>query len=458
MLHLERGSRMPLYEQIYNYIKALIESGELAPGERLPSVRNWAGVNGVSKITVEQAYVQLAAEGYIKPHNRSPYEVLPLPKLQKAEETSLPSYKRKTEAPPLQYNFATGAMAKEAFDYARWKRMLGYVLRTPELLLSRGAVEGEWELRQTLAAYVREARGVKASPEQIVVGIGTQSLLHIISSLLRKDVKHLAMGMPVYPGGREIFEEAGFYLSFVSQCEENLAHNLKKSKVDALYCTPSHSNAQGDVLSAGQRRRLLEWATKERKYIIEDDYDSELRYYGRPISSLQGFDRQGRVIYVGSVSKVLPPSIRLSYMVLPPALCYDYEKRRDRYGQSGSVLEQLALAEYMRRGDWGRQIRRLRKYYAEKSQRMKALLQQYFGERVVVEAPIGGVYMAIYLKTEAPRERLQELARSAGCAINMVEPDEVRFGCQGFLLSFSAIPRNELEKAVSTLAQAWKGI
>lgn len=459
MLNLERDSRIPLYEQIYNYVKNSIEQNEWKAGMRLPSVRYWAGALGVSKITVEQAYFQLLAEGYIKAHNRAPYEVVALPSMPKYSKSEF-TYKKEQALPPSTYNFATGSMDPEGFDYSRWKRILGYVLRDINPLLSRGAREGEQVLREALARYIQEARGVKATADQIFIAAGTQPLLRIISSLLKGQVETVALSKPGHLEGQGIFSDHGFSVKHIAFHDKALIEELERLKADAFYCMPSHGAVQGGVMSIKERRLLLEWAVKHKAYIIEDDYDSELRYYGKPIPSLQGMDQEERVIYLGSVSKVLPPSIRLSYMVLPPALCELYEARREQYGQTASVMEQLALAEYMNRGEWARQIRRLRKHYADKSKMLCKLLSTYFGEALIPVIPESGVYIAVYLKTEASMETIIERARQEGCSVRSGsgEVSIDKEGYQPILLSFSAIRTEELEKAVQALGRAWKGL
>lgn len=204
-------------------------------------------------------------------------------------------------------------------------------------------------------------------------------------------------------------------------------------------------------MPAGHRHRLLDWAAAGGRYIIEDDYDSELRYFGRPIASLQGMDRGDHVIYMGTPSKVLPPSIRLSYMVLPDRLRQRYDERSRQYRQGASVMEQLVWAEYIRTGEWSRQIRRLRKHYNEKSKYMVKLIQEYMKPGVEAFEPEGGVYVEVRLPAPLAAEQLVEAARAAGCAVKApAEEGQV-------LLSFSAIPTKELREAVETLARAWKG-
>lgn len=478
MLMLDRMSDKPLYEQIYQYIRNSIESGQFPAGSKLPSVRALAAENGVSKITVEQAYIQLAAEGYIKAHNRSPYEVLPLSDdgtgyrnvqqmtpVKEAichEVLDRPTgYSDLSDLAPMArsflYDFATGAMDPEGFDYARWKRYIGYVLRKPERLMGYGDAQGEYELRQQLVAYLRQARGVVAKASQIVIGSGTQSSVTVIASLLKQaGVTTVAIDTTVFAGVAGVFADYGFRVVMLSQADVDLPARLTEEGVDVIYCMPSHGDRRGSVMSVAQRHSLLRWASAGARYIIEDDYDSELRYYGRPMMSLFGLDTKDRVIYLGAPSKVLPPSIRLSYMVLPPALTRQYHRERHRYRQSAGVMEQLVWAGYIEAGEWSKQIRRLRKHYHDKSKYMVRLLQEKFGDMIDVTVPVGGVYIAVTVHGDVPAELLLAQAARYSCAVKA----DVQTGADGvaILLSFSAIPTKELKEAVAQLARAWKGL
>lgn len=465
MLQLIRDGSVPMYEQIYQYMREEIESGRMAAGKRLLSVRRMAEVYGISKITVEQAYLQLAAEGYIAAHNRSPYEVLPLRVTAVEVPHNSDEYavaKPILEKTAIRFDFSSAAMDPEGFDFRRWQRILNHILRQPKTLFGYGRENGEEELRQALATYIRENRGVHAEPDQIVIGGGTQALLHILRSVLNgpEGPTHplrMVIAGDMFYGGRTIFESAGDTLvSFnAKDVGEEDALYLNHIDGDVLYCTPSHANHQGGILSIGQRLEILAWANTGNRYIIEDDYDSELRYMGRPVPALQGLDRQGRVIYVGTVSKVLPPSIRISYMVLPPALLEIYGKHISKYRQTAGKLEQLTLAEYIRRGEWGRQIRRLRKHYQEKSQYTVRLLRQYFGDSIDVTHPEGGVYLYLKVHTKLSEKKLVEMARHNNCAI---KGGESVSHIPAILLSFSAIQTSDLEAAIIALKHAWKGI
>ena len=483
MIVLDANVGVPMYEQVYEAVKVHIEQGLFRPGQRLPSIRAMAAQLGVSKITVEQAYLQLATEGYIQAHNRAPYEVLEIPQPLGAgcvtmaydtisfdlasEDTAdngnasstlnnALSKEAHTDNAPILYNFATGAMDPEGFDFKRWKRFIGYALRDTNRLMTYGQLEGEPELREALNQYLQQARGVRATAERTLVTSGTLNSLHIIASLLQRQGKcKVAMERQSPSFAKAIWKGYGCSVLEVDMRGPQLIATLQEANVDVVYCMPSHGGSMGRIMTIQERMELLRWAQDTGAYVIEDDYDSELRYYGKPVLSLQGLDRQGCVIYMGTPSKVLPPSIRLSYLVLPPLLYTDFCRHRHAYGQSAGVLEQLAWAMYMEAGEWNKQIRRLRKHYLEKSKYFTQLLRQYLGASYEVIAPEGGVYAGLR-KAHIDGAQCKQLALGAGCDVIVVDTDDTN--AVEILLSFSGIPTRELERAVQVLAKAWKGL
>ena len=483
MIVLDANAGVPMYEQVYEAVKVHIEQGLFRPGQRLPSIRAMAAQLGVSKITVEQAYLQLATEGYIQAHKKAPYEVLEISQPLGAgcvtmghdtisfdlvsEDTAengnasstlnnaLPK-EAHTDNSPILYNFATGAMDPEGFDFKRWKRFIGYALRDTNRLMTYGQLEGEPELREALNQYLQQARGVRATAERTLVTSGTLNSLHIIASLLQRQGKcKVAMERQSPSFAKAIWKGYGCSVLEVDMRGPQLIATLQEANVDVVYCMPSHGDSMGRVMTIQERMELLRWAQDTGAYVIEDDYDSELRYYGKPVLSLQGLDRQGCVIYMGTPSKVLPPSIRLSYLVLPTLLYTDFHRHRHAYGQSAGVLEQLAWAMYMEAGEWNKQIRRLRKHYLEKSKYFTQLLRQYLGASYEVIAPEGGVYAGLR-KVHIDGAQCKKLALEAGCDVIVVDTDDTN--TVEILLSFSGIPTRELERAVQVLAKAWKGL
>ena len=519
MIVLDANAGVPMYEQVYEAVKVHIEQGLFRPGQRLPSIRAMAAQLGVSKITVEQAYLQLATEGYIQAHNKAPYEVLEIPqplegyydRITHTDTSSNQTYRiigdrveskqgvfssmqskgifqsvsgdmnHKSEEPisycdrstvctaahtlheetnrqphPILYNFSTGAMDPEGFDFKRWKRFIGYALRDTKRLMTYGQLEGEPELRSALNQYLQQARGVRASAERVLVTSGTLNSLHMIASLLQRQGKSkVAIDRQSPSFAKAVWKDYGFSVVEVDTGESQWIPTLEAANVEVVYCMPSHGDSMGRIMTIQERTELLRWAQSRSAFIIEDDYDSELRYYGKPVLSLQGMDLQDCVIYMGTPSKVLPPSIRLSYLVLPVILYEDFHKHHKAYGQSAGVLEQLAWAMYMDEGEWHKQIRRLRKHYLEKSKYFTSLLRHYLDDTYEVIDPEGGVYAGIR-KVHNKGDVFRLRALKSGCDIKVIDRDET--GIVEVLLSFSGIPTRDLERAVQVLAEAWKGL
>jgi len=462
MLQIDKTSKIPYYVQIYEYVRREIEAQRLHAGDKLMSVRDLAQSVNVSKMTVEKACFQLASEGYIVRRNKARYEVASLGDCPSASEPGLPAhYQDIPPRPRFTYDFGSGDMDMEHFPMDNWRKCMNRVLSDPERLLACMDEQGVAELRRALSQYVYQSRGVHAVPEAIVIGSGTPVLLRILISLLGEDFQAVGVENPGFRLGRELFRHSGYAIYPVPMQQGQLElTRLYESGVRLMYVSPSHQFPTGTVMSAGMRNRLLQWAYDQQGMIIEDDYDSELRYYGRPVPALQGLDRSGRVIYMGSLSKVLPPFVRLSYMVLPPDLLERYDRQRDLFRQGTSVPEQCVLAEYINSGEMTRQVRRLRKEYQDKGAYLMKLLQSTFGRTVDVNRVISGVYCRISLHSPYTAEELMRRAERAGCRILSMDSfyetaDRGKY--KEFLLSFSKIPSCQLAQAVQTLHRAWTG-
>ena len=322
--------------------------------------------------------------------------------------------------------------------------------------MTYGQLEGEPELRSALNQYLQQVRGVRASVERVLVTSGTLNSLHMIASLLQRQGKSkVAVDRQSPSFAKALWKDYGFSVVEVDTGMPQWISTLEAANVEVVYCMPSHGDSMGRIMTIQERTELLRWAQSRKAFIIEDDYDSELRYYGKPVLSLQGMDLQDCVIYMGTPSKVLPPSIRLSYLVLPVVLYEDFHKHRKAYGQSAGVLEQLAWAMYMDEGEWHKQIRRLRKHYLEKSKYFTSLLRHYLDDTYEVIDPEGGVYAGVR-KVHNQGDVFRSRALKAGCDIKVIDRDET--GIVEVMLSFSGIPTRDLERAVQVLAEAWKGL
>lgn len=459
MLQIDKAQKTPYYVQIYTYYRREIEERRLPAGMRLPSVRELAQSINVSKMTVEKSYYQLASEGYIIRRNKARYEIASLGQSEKIPLEIAIHKRYRTQRLRFRYDFASGDMDMERFPIDIWRKSMNRVLSEPEYLQSCQDEQGVPNLRDVLSRYVYETRGVHATADNIIIGAGTGALLEILTNILRPLYDCIGVENPGFRLGREIFRSTGYEIIPLSMKQGLLdMETLTASKVRLVYVSPSHQFPTGTVMPAGMRHRLLQWAEKRDGLIIEDDYDSELRYYGRPVPALQGLDKTGQVVYMGALSKVLPFFVRLSYMVLPPSLMELYNQKRSLFRQGASVPEQCVLASYIQSGEMSRQIRHLRKDYQEKGKLMQYLLKQNFGSDITMSRIVSGVYCHIQLHSTYTEQELCSRAERHGCRIlsmqSFYETNE-QGNDKEFLLSFSKIPSRELKQAVEALHAAW---
>ncbi|MGI6773719.1 MAG: PLP-dependent aminotransferase family protein [Clostridiales bacterium] len=456
------GSK-PLYMQIYEHIRNSIIKGEYAKNEPLPSIRGLAKALSVSKITVEKAYDQLCSEGYIEGRERSRFYVAELsepawisPEIQIKHKKAAESGDDRTE---YLYDFSSGEMDLEGFDFALWKKYMSRALSSTERLMKYGETRGEKELRAEIAKYLNRSRGVSVEPSQIIVGANTQVLIGQLCTLLDAEKDTIAFENPGFSNGRRVFTDHGFTVLPISTQDGGVnVEELKKSGAKAVYVSPSHQFPTGQIMPAPKRLSLLKWAAENGSYIIEDDYDSEFRYYGNPIPAMKGMDRQDYVIYVGSFSKIIPPSIRISYMILPEKLLKVYKSREAYYSQTASATEQLTLALFLADGQLDRQIRRLRNIYSEKRRQFNKTLGTVFGDKGEIYDTGSGLFVIFDARTDKTRLEIKEAAAERHIRVRFVgdyymEKDR-RENDKRLLLYFSSIKTADMHKALTLLKEA----
>lgn len=355
------NSGQPVYIQLYSHFRGLILSGELSSGSRLPSIRKCAETYGVSKTTVEAAYVQLEAEGCIYSVPQSGFYVSEMQDFTVHGESGKYS-ENNDSGEKIDYDFTSSAADKESFDFNLWQRYVKSALRTGSRLLDYGDPQGEEDLRRALCSYVSRSRGIICSESRIVIGAGVQNLLQLLCILEKERHNILFTGMP-YKKGEAVFSDYG------REVRSGGDYSSDDFTADIIYTSPSHTNYMGDVMSLSKRIDLLNFARKSGCLIIEDDYDSEFSYTGRPVPALRSLDGGERVVYIGTFSKLLLPSIRISFMVLTEELAEKYEKVRTLYNQTASKTEQIALCRYISDGHLYSRIKKTKKLYADKTRR-----------------------------------------------------------------------------------------
>lgn len=475
-LDADSGSNQPQYRQLYDEIRNRITNGSIADGSRLPSVRALQAALQLSKTPIETAYQMLVAEGYAVSKPRSGlFAVAPragtIPDAGKQKNgraglyPDIPLSERQFREGVLQppkafrVDFNTVGVDAALFPLRAWKKALHDTLEHEFLNHSGyGDPQGEYELRAILAEYLGQSRGVVCSPEQIVVGVGMAGSLKVILSLL-DPIAIAAIEEPGFRTVRDVFLAAGTVVEPIPVGELGIRlEGLAESKADIVYVTPSHQFPTGAVMPYGERLKLLEWARERGAYIIEDDYDGEFRYRGKPIPSMQSLDPEGRVIYVGTFSKAFAPAFRMNYMVIPEALL-------PRLGAIGHLLsvpsrmDQLAMRTFIEQGHWYRHIRRMRNAYRRKHQRLSQLLQEHFGDAIAVSGGSAGLHIGVTVRTERSAAELMELAADGGVRVY----DYARtwmgsipgMGEATVYLGFGDLSEEELALGVSLLREAW---
>ncbi len=421
-----------LYMQIYDYYKNLIESGKLTEGTKLPSIRRCADERGVSKTTVEQGYMCLCDDGYVLPKSQSGYYVSKRVNVSKKKEVKNEKTNQKKE---VLYDFVSAGVDAESFNMALWRRYVKSALRQNERLLFYGEPQGELDLRREIAVYTRNTRNCVCTEDNIVIGAGVQTLLNILCPLL-KNRKNVCFDDLSYQQGTAVFKDYGFKIT-----DSHETGNI-------IYTSPSYSTRWGDIMSVKERVDLVEYAREHNKLIIEDDYGSEFRYFNRPTPSLQGLDGGENTVYISTFSKLLLPSIRISFMILPQSLTVKYKQKKELYNQTVSKADQIALCSYIRDGHLNSQIRKSRNLYAQKSKILTDLLVENFEEKVKIIKTNSPLYVRCNLAVGMSTAELCEAAKKAGILLlgTNFNSDKAEIA-----FSVAAVGQEALPKAVNLL-------
>ena len=427
---LDQKAGERLYLQVYHYYRELIMSRRLPPGSRMPSLRSCARDLHLSRTTIENAYLQLAADGYIISKAQSGYYVTDIA----VQKPVLPK-NRKPDLPPVRYNFASSGVDRESFRFDLWQRYLKSALRQNERLLSYGEPQGETDFRQALSEYVRERRNVTCSPDDIVIGAGVQSLLHILCPLI-KDKKTVSFPASSFIQGSTVFSDYGFTVRYRS----------KDSGV--IYVSPAHMTKWGEIMPVSRRMELLRYAGEHQSLIIEDDFENEFVYLQKPTPSLFSLAGGHGVVYIGSFSRLLLPSIRISFMILPPELTEAYQKKAEFYNQTASKAEQIALCQFIRDGHLASQTRRLKRLYSVKMKQLQAAVRDVFGENCHVRIGSAGTSLALTVSCGCEGNVLKKKARANGLRLEILEEKP---GTVTLLLSCSAMPSEDFLPACGLL-------
>ncbi|WP_232311196.1 MocR-like pyridoxine biosynthesis transcription factor PdxR [Robertmurraya korlensis] len=462
-LSFDSNSSEPLYLQLYSFFKKEIVEGRLIPETKLPSKRKLSTHLQISQTTVESAYQQLIAEGYVKSEPRKGLFVTQLEMgfFNEKERTSPHDKLQKNPiVNPIKVDFGHGNIARNEFPFPTWRKLTVQSLYEDEshLLLS-GHRQGDLPLRVEIAKYLYQSRGVQCEPDQILIGAGTQYMVTFLTMLIGRD-RVYSMENPGFHRTREAFKDQGVKLLGIELDQEGIKmEDLVASKASVTYVTPSHQFPMGMVMPISRRMELLKWAHETESYIIEDDYDGEFRYTGKPIPSLQGLDKHGRVIYLGTFSKSLIPSLRISFMVLPPTLLSRYQDRFSIYKQTVSRLHQQTLYLFMKEGHWSRHLQKMRNTYRKKQTVLLALITERLGEHVTVIGVDSGLHILLKVHNHMTESELISHAEKMGVR---VYPTSVYYdgdphpNIPMVLLGYGGVSEREMQTGIHLLQTAWE--
>jgi GntR family transcriptional regulator / MocR family aminotransferase len=472
-----REPRTPAYQWLQGALRAEILDGRLRPGARLPATRDLAAQYGLSRGTVVSAFEQLKSEGYLEGSVGSgtyvnkilPDDLLLVPRRgsvprqpQPPRARGLSEFARRAQlfpgSPPRPARaFRANQPALDLFPTTLWAQLgARRVRRAPASLLLGCDPMGWLPLREAVADYLRASRGVTCATEQVAIVSGIQEALDLVARLLLDPGDRVCMEDPGYPGAARVFEACGAKIAALAVDDEGMRIPGARARGARLaYVTPAHQFPLGMSMSLPRRLALLEWARASGALIFEDDYDSEYRYAGHPVPALQGLDRHGVVLFAGSFSKVLFPSLRLGYLVLPPDLVERVSAIRSLINRHAPLLEQATLADFITEGHFGRHLRRMREIYAERRSVLLEGVHERLSGLLEITGVEAGLQTAGWLRGDIDETRASAAAAARGVEVTPLgEYCRGRVVPDGLQLGFAAVDSHELRRGVRELAIA----
>ncbi len=465
-IELQLNKDKCLYEQIYEHIRREIREGKLLAGERLPSTRSLAEYLQVARSTVDAAYDQLVGEGYIEAKPYKGYFVCTIEEFLTSDKFYTNAFavskelaiSSNVDSQEYLYDFSPHAIDIAQFPYSVWKKISREILHegNQELFL-QGEPQGDYSLRLTISRYLHTQRGVSCTPEQIIVGAGNDYLLMLLEKILGHSIE-IAMEDPTYRRAYRIFQSFGYKVKLVGADDNGmLVTDLEKQNAQVAYVMPSHQFPAGTVMPIGRRTEILNWAAKQKnRYLIEDDYDSEFRYHGKPIPALQSIDTQGKVIYMGTFSKAVAPAIRIGYMVLPKELLEVYTKTLSFYSCTVSRVDQKILNEFISKGYFERHLNKMRKLYRMKHETLIECLRPFEG-RFQVSGENAGLHLVLTARNEKSEDTLIQEAASKKVKVYGMNNSKVTKTTRdaAVLLGFGGLTCQEIIEGTQLLQEAW---
>ncbi|WP_099468684.1 MocR-like pyridoxine biosynthesis transcription factor PdxR [Konateibacter massiliensis] len=468
MIELNGKGQKPLYEQIYDYIKTEIQTGALPFNAKLPSTRLLAKNLQISRSTVDLAYEQLVSEGYIQSVPCKGYFVCQIEGLYQISNKKDTDDYAMPEKSASEFDFSPNGIDLENFPYNTWRKITkNALLEDNRELFQLGFPLGEPNLRETISTYLHQARGVNCLASQVILGAGNDYLLMILSQILGKN-HVIAMENPTYKQAYKTFLNLNYKVNSIAVDKDGMSvKELEQSDSNIAYVMPSHQFPLGIVMPIKRRMELLNWALKEEKrYIIEDDYDSEFRYKGKPIPCLQGYDPNDKVIYIGTFSKSIAPAIRVSYMVLPKALMQSYYEK-GFYASTVSRIDQTIVDHFINEGYYERHLNKMRAIYKVKHDILLNELKT-MKNIVGISGENAGVHILVHFPKKIKEETLIEKAKAQGVKVYGLSDYYISDGKIGntalfedvttIILGYASITEEEIEEAVRRVKEAWKEV
>jgi GntR family transcriptional regulator / MocR family aminotransferase len=469
---LSRQSR-PLFRQVYSGLRQAILSGALPANGRLPSTRDLADQLGISRTVVLLAYDQLLAEGFVVGRLGSGTYVSSVAgtswsarpqtqarlRLSRYGSAAAAAWSRVNVPQPqkrlLRYDFAYGRSDLEVFPFEMWRRILLRCARKATVSeLDYGPAGGNAELREAICTHLRRSRAVFCDPSQVMIVNGSQQAVDLIARILIERGAPVAMEEPSYQGGREALRAAGVRLLPVAVDRDGLDPAKLPAQARIAFVTPSHQFPTGAVLPLARRLALLEWAKRRNAVIVEDDYDGEFRYGGQPLESLQGLDREGRVIYIGTFSRTVFAALRIGYLIAPKALLPAFAAAKWLTDRHTANLEQRVLAEFISSGLYERYLRRVRRRNAARRLALVDSIGKCFGQRVELTGDGAGAHVVLWPKHRVAEEEVIAGAAAHGVGIYGISSYFLRKPLRtGFLLGYSRMKEQEIREGIRRLSE-----
>lgn len=458
-ISLDTRSRIPLYEQIYDYIKTDIQSGRIPYGEKLPSTRFLSKHLEVSRSTVELAYEQLLSEGYIESVSYKGFFVAQIDELYHLKKDKPQPQRERKEARRYRYDFTPNGVDLKSFPYNVWRKLSKDILMDDRTELFRsGDSQGEYGFRSAICSYLYQARGVDCTPDQIIVGAGSDYILMLLGMILGMD-HTIAFEDPTYKQAYRMAGGMSYNCIPVSMDKNGMkVTELEKSGADIAYVTPSHQYPTGVIMPIRRRMELLKWACEAQgRYIVEDDYDSEFRYKGKPIPALKGYDASEKVIYLGTFSKSIAPAIRLSYMVLPKPLQEAYEQKARFVNSTVSKVDQLIVQKFIEEGYYERHLNKTRALYKS---RHDVLIEELrpMADICTISGENAGVHLLLTFQNGMTEEELIDRAAREDIRVYGLSDYRIKENCKEkatILLGYANLTEEQIRKAARLLRDCW---